>query len=205
MNSTHSDAGYIYIHFAIWTREQPWAQGQTVQTGLLPSCSSQQRSSEADDLHTWKRWVRACQHTSHLPRPPWPPMPGHSLAQATLHSLLWLFCNRHEPTHLHPSRHWPRPPSLLPLMETLDQGDSGHRWVQIDDVVIGLPVSPLTLVHHSLGPRLNGPENHQHPLVAGNHCSVVGTKTSYMGSVCTADPVGKALPVYCGQASVFFF
>lgn len=89
--------------------------------------------------------------------------------------------------------------------ETLDQGDSSRRWVQIDEVFTRLPASPLTPAHHPLGPHLNGPENCHHPSEAGNHCRVARTITSYTSSVCTADPIGKACPVYYGRATALFF
>lgn len=41
MNSTHSDSGYTYIHFAVETQEQAWAQGQTLETGSVLCCRQQ--------------------------------------------------------------------------------------------------------------------------------------------------------------------
>lgn len=67
--------------------------------------------------------------------------------------------------------------------ETLDQGNSSHRQVQVDELFRRLLASPLMPTHHSQ---------------ALQSCS---TMTSYMDPVCTTDLVGKMCPRYYRQDS----
>lgn len=140
MNSTHSDSGYIDIHFAFETQEQPWVQGQTLQTGSVPCCS-QQGSFGVDGLHLQKRWKGTCQHRAHLPRPPWLPMPVYSPCSTAFHGCFTTdMCL---PTYTLPDLTLSTIPSSPRGEETLDQGSSSHRQAQIDEVFRRLPASPL--------------------------------------------------------------
>lgn len=127
MNSTHSDSGYIYTDFAVETQEQPWAQGQTLQTGSIPCCW-QQGSFGVNDLHLQRRWR---EHVSTGP---------------TCQGLLGFLClcslHAQEPsmTVLQQTGAYISTPfqtltlSTIPSSpcgeETLDQGNSSHRQAQ---------------------------------------------------------------------------